>query len=106
MLDDLKDNPLASELIAECAAAYFCTTKKMAASLKALRDVDLQRTTATASPAEQRRRREEILEEAAESAWFFIIQREALKLPYYDELFADFDIPDEVRQRLGPRKIP
>jgi hypothetical protein len=102
-MDDLKDNPLAAEVLAECAAAYFRTAKKMAASLKTLRDMDEQ-ISAAGNP-EQHGRREEILAEAAESAWYFIIQREALKLPYYDELFADFDIPDEVRQRMGPKKI-
>jgi hypothetical protein len=105
MMDDLKDNPLAAELLAECATAYFSTAKKLAASLKALRDLDEQRTSSSACPDEKQQRRAKILAEAAEWAWFFVIQREALKLPYYDELFADFDIPDEVRQRMGPRKI-
>jgi hypothetical protein len=104
MMDDLKDNPLAAELIAEQAAAYFSTAKKMAAALKALRELDDQRKISSANVNERDQRREEILAEAAERAWFFIIQREALKLPYYAELFADFDIPDEVRQRMGPRK--
>ena len=104
MLDDLKDNPLASELIAECAAAYFRTAKKMEASLCALREFDRQRAVTPANPDKHHRQREEILAEAAELAWFFLIQREALKLPYYDEIFADFDIPDEVKQHMGPRK--
>jgi hypothetical protein len=52
------------------------------------------------------RRREEILEEAAESAWFFIIQREALKLPYYDELFADFDIPEKCGSGWDQERSP
>ena len=105
MTDDLKDNPLAAELLAEAATAYFSTAKKMAASLKALRDHDQGCTVSSGSRNEQHRRREEILGEAAEWAWFFVIQREALKLPYYEELFADFDIPDEVWQRMGPKKI-
>ena len=105
MTDELKDNPLAAELIGEYATAYFSTAKKMAASLKALRDLDEKRMLPSAGPDEQVGRREEILAEAAERAWFFIVQREALKLPYYEEMFADFDIPDEVRKRMGPKKI-
>ena len=104
-MDDLKDNPLAAELLAEYAAAYFSIAKRMAAALKALRDVDQQCPTSSLSSAQQQRR-EEIVAEAAELAWFFVIQREALKLPCYDELFADFDIPDEVRRRMGPKKSP
>jgi hypothetical protein len=102
--NDLKDNPLASELIAESAASYFRTAKKMEASIRVLSDFDRQRTAAPADSDEQNPRREEILAEAAELAWFFIIQREALRLPYYDEIFADFDISDEVKRRMGPRK--
>lgn len=48
---------------------------------------------------------EELFAEAAEQVWFFMIQREAMKLPYYEEVFKDFDIPDEVRRRMGPKEF-
>jgi hypothetical protein len=76
----------------------------MEVALRALRDFDRHRSDVASNSDGQNRRREEILAEAAELAWFFIIQREALKLPYYEEIFADFDISDEVKRRMGPRK--
>ncbi len=102
MLDDLKDNPLAAELLTKRASAYFGTAKKMEKALEDLRNFDRQRS---GIQDELEQRRECLLAEAAESAWFFLIHRESLKLPYYDEIWADFEIPDEVRRRVGPKKI-
>jgi len=27
-----------------------------------------------------------------------------MKLPFYPELFAEFQIPEEVRQKMGPKR--
>ncbi len=59
-----------------------------------LRDITLQ----------QKARRSELLADAAELVFFFVIQREAMKLSFYDGLFDDYGIPEEVRKRMGPRK--
>ena len=56
----------------------------------------------TSAPA----RRDDLLAEAAEQVWYFLIHREALRLPYYSEIFADYDIPLEIQKRIGPRNLP
>lgn len=92
-----KDNPLAAEILAEKASAYFTTIRKMNAAIEALGKFD-------AVPVRQRddeKVRSELLMKAAEQVLFFLIQREAMRLPYYEELFADFEIPDEIRKQLG-----
>jgi hypothetical protein len=53
---------------------------------------------------EQIIRRSELLEDAAERVYFVVIQREAMKLSCFEEFFQDYEIPDEVRTRLGPRR--
>lgn len=103
MSDSIDDNPLNAEILAEKASAYFATIRKMEAALTALLSFDAQPTSANATTRERMRHREELLATAAEIVWFFIIQREAMKLPYYEELFVEFEIPDEVRARMGPK---
>src|SRR5438552_1692605 len=96
--------PLSLEIKQEKAAAYFAICKKMLASIEALqtfdrnlplRDVTLQ----------QKARRSELLVDAAELVFFFVIQRETMKLPLHDELFDDYGIPEEVRKRMGSKEI-
>ena len=102
-MSDFDDNPLYAEILAEKASAYFATIRKIEAAIAALQAFD-HTTTAGLPPAPTRvRRRDDLLAEAGEIVWFFIIQREALKLPYYEELFAEFEIPHEVRNRMGPK---
>ena len=100
---ELQDgNPLAVEIMAERASAYFTTARKMEAALKELAEFDRAFLT-TKTNAEQQRRRQELFAEAAEQVWVFIIQREAMKLPHYEELYSDYGIPEEVRNRMGPK---
>jgi hypothetical protein len=97
------DNPLAVEIQQEMAAAYFAACRKMVDSLAALKAFD----GAVASPApdnEQIRRRSELLDDATERVYFVVIQREAMKFSYFEEFFRDYDVPDEVRTQLGPRR--
>jgi hypothetical protein len=103
-VSDFDENPLNAEILAEKATAYFATIKKMEAALAALQAFDHSKTAATPTALTGVRRREELLAEAGEIVWFFIIQREAMKLPYYEELFAEFEIPDEVRNHMGPNR--
>jgi hypothetical protein len=104
--DSTDDNPLLVEILTEKANAYFATIRKMQAALAALHHFDQTHLPNTPPPPKHHPSREELLAEAAEQAWFFIIQREAMKLPHYDDLFADYEIPDEVKHRLGPRNVP
>jgi hypothetical protein len=101
-LDD-PDNPLAAEIRQEAASAYFAACRKMVDSLEALKAFD--RTLASATPCnKQITCRSELLEDAIERVYFVVIQREAMKLSYYEGFFEHYGVPDEVKTRLGPRR--
>ena len=97
------DNPLAVEIQQEMAAAYFAACRKMVDSLEALKVFDRTVVLGTRDN-ETIRRRSELLEEAVERVYFVVIQREAMKLSWYEAFFQDYGVPDEVRTRLGPRR--
>ncbi len=96
-LDD-PDNPLAVEIQQEMAATYFAACRKMVDTLEALKAFD---RTASSRRNEQNSRRSKLLEDAAERVHSVLIQREAMKLTWYDEFFEDYGVPDEVRTQLG-----
>ncbi len=97
------DNPLAAEILHEAGEVYFSACKKMVSSLETLRAFD-----SAGAPAirddELVTRRSQLLDGAAERVYFVLIQREAMKFSGYEEFFEDYEIPDEVRRRLGPRR--
>lgn len=97
------DNPLAVEIRQEMAQAYFAACRKMVDSLEALKTFD-RAAALSAMNNGQVTRRSELLEEAAERVFFVIIQREAMKFPCFEEFFKDYEIPDEVRAQLGPKR--
>ncbi len=97
------DNPLAGEIQQEMAAAYFAGCRKMVDALDALKAFD-RAVASSALDNQQIRRRSELLDEAGERVYFVVIQREAMKLSCFEEFFQDYEIPDEVRTRLGPRR--
>ena len=97
------DNPLAVEIQQEMAAAYFAACRKMVDSLEALKAFDRAVASSTLNK-EQITRRSELLEDAGERVYFVVIQREAMKLSCFEEFFEDYEVPDEVRTRLGPRR--
>lgn len=94
------DNPLAVEIQQEMAASYFAACKKMVDSLEALKAFDRAVGSSTPSNA-QATQRFELLEAAAERVYFVVIQREAIKLSRSDGFLKDYEVPDEVRVRLG-----
>ena len=97
------DNPLAVEIQQEMAATYFAACRKMTDSLEALKTFD--RTVASAAlDREQSARRAALVEDAAERVYFVVIQREAIKLSRSEEFFDDYEVPEEVRNCLGPRR--
>ena len=97
------DNPLAVEIRQEMAEAYFAGCKKMVASLEALKAFDRAVTSATLDH-EQFTRRSELLEDAGDRVFFVVIQREAMNLSCFEGFFQDYEIPDEVRTRMGPKR--
>lgn len=101
-LDD-PDNPLAVEIRQETAAAYFAACKKMVASLEALKAFDHALASANRDHA-QVARRSELFEDAVERVYFVVIQREAMKLSGYEQFFDNYEVPNEVRRRLGTRR--
>jgi len=97
------DNPLAVEIQQEMAAAYFAACRKMVDSLDALKAFD-HAVASSPLDKEQITRRSELLEEAGERVYFVVIQREAMKLSCFEKFFEDYEIPDEVRTRLEPKR--
>jgi hypothetical protein len=104
MRADDQHNPLAIEIRQEAAATYFAACKKMVASLNALKAFD--DSLASSTPEEhQIIRRSQLLEAASERVLFVLIQREAMKLPWYEHFFEDYAVPPEIIARLGrPRR--
>jgi len=97
------DNPLSIEIRQEMAEAYFAACRKMVDSLEALKAFDRVAASSTLNK-EQITRRAELLEEAGERVFFVVIQREAMNFSCFEEFFKDYEIPHEVRMRLGPRR--
>ena len=97
------DNPLAVEIRQEIADAYFAACKKMVDSLEALKTFDRARASSS-HDLKQIPRRIELIDDAAERVYFVVIQREAMNLPCFVEFFEDYEIPDEVKTRLEPRR--
>jgi len=102
MSKDNNINALEYEIQAEKAASYFRIIKNMEAALKALAEFDRQDEKSL--PANAGVSRVPLMEDAAEQVWFFVIQREALGLPWHENLFEEYGIPDEVRRRMGPKR--
>src|SRR4030095_16451776 len=103
MAFDEPDNPTAIEIQQETAAAYFAACRKMVDSLEALKAFDRAVASSTQNN-EQIACRSELLEDAVERVYFVIIQREAMKLSCSEAFFEDYEVPAEVRIRLGPRR--
>jgi hypothetical protein len=97
------DNPLAVEIQQETAEAYFAACKKMVASLEALKAFD-QAPASSTRHSEQNTRRSILLEKAVERVYFVVIQREAMKLSGYEQFFDNYEVPNEVRTRMGTRR--
>ena len=97
------DNPLAVEIRQEIAQAYFAACKTMVASLEALKAFDRIVASSTLDNA-QITRRSELLEEARERVHFVIIQREALQLSGFEGFFENYEVPNEVRTQMAPKR--
>jgi hypothetical protein len=96
------DNPLAVEILQEAGEAYFAACRKMVDSLEAIKTFD----STVASPVldeEQNALRSELLDKAAERVHFVLIQRDAMKLSWPETFFEDYEVPEEVKARLGQR---
>jgi hypothetical protein len=97
------DNPLAIEILQEAAVSYFAACRKMVDALEALKAFDREAASSTEDRA-RITRRPEIVDEAIERVYFVLIQREAMQLSCLEAFFEGYEIPAEVRTRLGPRR--
>lgn len=97
------DNPLAVEIQQEMAESYFAACRKMVDSLDALKMFDRGIASATLDK-EQSANRTELLNTAAELVHFVVIQRDAMQLSGYEKFLDDYEVPGEMRTRLGPKK--
>ena len=97
-MDIDSDNPFAAEIRQEMAQAYFASCKKMVAALDALKKFDHEPSNSDQNPDHPHR--SQLLAAAAERVYYVIIQREAMKLPWHDAFFDDYDIPVELRMAL------
>jgi len=98
-----RDNPLAAEIRQEIAEAYFAGCRKMVDSLEALKTFD---RVVGSSTLDKRQivRRSELLDEAGERVYFVVIQREAMGLSCFEEFFEDYQVPNDVRRQLRPKR--
>ena len=94
------DNPLAAEILQEAGAAYFAGCKKMVACLEALSAFD-RAVGSSAQNDEQVRRRTQLLDEASERVHFVVIQRDAMQLTWSETFLDDYEVPADVRARVG-----
>jgi hypothetical protein len=98
------DNPLAAEIRQEMAHSYFASLRKMIAALDALKQFDQNSASPTDLPHSTNSlpNRTQLLNSAVERLHFVLIQREAMKLPWHDSFFENYDIPEEVKTHIRP----
>jgi hypothetical protein len=99
------ENPAAAldyEIAREKASALGRLGRSLEAALAALAAFDAQPgDEASASLAIRRQRREELVASAGEVLWCFIVQREACGLRDSARAMRDYNVPAEVRLRMG-----
>ena len=93
--------PIEYPFAAEAAAALAHAGRRLRKSLDALSDYD--------SAVSQRARgadptvRAGLLADAGEALWGYVVQRELLGLMDADYIAAEYQVPLEVRRRMGPK---
>ena len=94
------DNPLAIEIQEEKTAAYFEACRKMVDSLEELKSFD---SDSSGTPKGKQRigERSKLIEAVTERVYFVIIQREAIQLTGIEKFLEDYQVPEEVKTRLG-----
>jgi len=95
------DNPAAAidyEIAQEKASTLGRMGRALEAALATLRAFDAQARDMT---AEAKRERRALVEQAGYALWLFVVQREALGLHDSPQLMRDYQVPAEVRARMG-----
>ncbi len=89
---------LLAELHGERAQTLGRIARGMEKALAALRDFD------AGVIADPEKSREDLVAEAAERVWYYVVQRDVLGMHGHDEALRAYDVPGEVRFRMGPRR--
>lgn len=85
-------NPLREEILQEQASALAHTTRRLERALGRLSALD------EAAPTSER---EACLDAAGEAVWSFVVQREACGLRNTEAVLRHYQVPPEVRLRMG-----
>ena len=78
-------------------------SERLATLARSARAMERALAELAAAPPE---RREEAFAEAAERLWIAIIEREAMGLTLHQTFFEAYQVPADVRLRMGPRRVP
>jgi len=97
-LRDQSHAALLAEMHGERAQTLGRIARGMEVALAALRDFD------AGVVSDPEKSREDLVAEAAERVWFYVVQRDVLGIHGHDEALRAYDVPDEVRFRMGPRR--
>jgi hypothetical protein len=95
---DLTIAPLDYEIAQEQAVALGRLGRRLERALAALRAYDADRGAAAAPSA---RTRAALVAEAGHALWLFVVQREACGLRDSRAVMRDYQVPAEVRARMG-----
>jgi hypothetical protein len=101
---DLFDSPadlLDYEIVQEQASALGRLGRALEAALAALRDFDAA-TSAPSAPADKRARNA-LVADAGYALWLFVVQRESCGLRDSRTVMRDYQVPSEVRNKMGLR---
>ena len=97
---------LEQEIRQEQAATLGRIAHDLQAALDRLAAFDDIHPDRAALTAEARAERAELVGHAGRMLWYLVIQREACGLHRNDQLFRDYRVPAEVRNRMGAQPRP
>jgi hypothetical protein len=89
------------EIIQEQAAALGRMGRALEAALAKLREFDAAHLRAGA-PASAQQARRALVMDAGHALWMLVVQREACGLRDSRTVMRNYNVPDEVQQRMGP----
>lgn len=96
------DNPIDSLLAGEAAASLGISGRKLKRTLDALRQYDADVTASSRQPDESARN--SLVMEAAEAYWGYVVQREQFGLMDSEYIATEYDIPEDVKLAMGPKR--
>lgn len=89
------------EMLQESAATLARLGRKLQDSLDALASFD-----AAARAGEGADARDTLVGAAGEALWYYVVQREVMRIPATDAMLRELGVPREVRLRMGLNRRP